>query len=352
MAKYLRILADVLGNSGYFEPIKGIIPKKVGEGRVLPNDLLEYGHSNQFVYEQFSLVRFLARQKPTYFLFPYNTAPIIKVNGVKYITVVHDLIFLSPLKWAIVPKSFWQLLGLFYRRWVVPLSIYNADHIIAISETTKKNIVQRFKIAENKITVIPNVSPIGFTTFDTNIACKKRNQLFCVAGDSPHKNVPFLIRAYSRLPTEIKTAYPLKIAGLRHSNNLKKIHGLIKDLRSEFFITILPLLTNEAIQHNYHESEYFIFPSTVEGFGIPLLEAMGANCKILCSNIDVFKEICGDAVVYFDAFDESSLLAALLATLSNGACNQVPITNYASILDRYSFRSFNDKILTFFNGLV
>ena len=87
------------------------------------------------------------------------------------------------------------------------------------------------------------------------------------------------------------------------SNNFTKnnnIRKYLKDNRLEKHVLIKKNTTNNKLKYYYANTDLFIFPSTYEGFGLPILEALMQNSKILTSNISVFKEILGPKFIYFN----------------------------------------------------
>ena len=76
---------------------------------------------------------------------------------------------------------------------------------------------------------------------------------------------------------------------------------------------------NKLLQHLYANAVAFIYPSIHEGFGLPLLEAMGSRCPVLCSNIDVFREVAGDAALYFSPYETDSIACAIEKILSDNS---------------------------------
>ena len=81
-------------------------------------------------------------------------------------------------------------------------------------------------------------------------------------------------------------------------------NGLDEELPN---VRFLGRVSDENLRQLYNQAVCFIFPSIYEGFGLPLLEAMTCGCPVLASDIPVFREVCGDAAIYFDPYDETSI---------------------------------------------
>lgn len=279
---------------------------------------IRFGFSNVILWEQVSLPRFLAREKNVKCcIFPYNTAPIILSKRFKSIVVVHDLIFMEPIKTIKMSASFKQNLGRIYRRLVVPLIIKRADFIITVSEFTKVQIIKRFKIHSNNVYVIPNTIDDCFFNNTPTESPKDEPYILNVGGDAPHKNIANLICAYERLSTELKTQYSLKILGVATKTAQNQLLSLVKDEKLKKRIVFLHHLSTDEVVDLYRKASCFVFPSLYEGFGIPLLEAMATGCPIVCSNTSSLPEVAGDSAFYFDPLDVEDMSNKIALVLQN-----------------------------------
>jgi glycosyltransferase involved in cell wall biosynthesis len=203
-----------------------------------------------------------------------------------------------------------------YFKYLLPYLISKAKLIIAVSETTKKDIIHFLKCPEEKIRVIyngydhkryfmikENTSLIfreyGFSTY-----------LLAVGPTYSHKNFETLLEAYNELNDTLKEQYPLVIAGgkKKYEDQLKQY---VKKLRLEKNVHFLGYVPIQLMPSLYREAVALIFPSLYEGFGIPLLEAMACGCPVLTSNTSSMPEVCGDAVLYFDPLDKYAITASI-----------------------------------------
>jgi len=126
----------------------------------------------------------------------------------------------------------------------------------------------------------------------------------------PHKNIERLVRAYARKPRE----HTLVLAGLRGFQT-SAIEALIAKLGIAERVGIPGWLPREDLMRLYEKAHAFVFPSTFEGFGIPVLEAMAAGIPVACADIPALREVAGEgaeeAALFFDPLDEDALAAAL-----------------------------------------
>jgi glycosyltransferase involved in cell wall biosynthesis len=174
-------------------------------------------------------------------------------------------------------------------------SIDNSDHIICISENTKKDLMKIFNVNEKKISVVylgTNLTEKG------NIElCKDKNFILYVGSRRNYKNFKTLIKAYSiskKIKKDLKLIF---FGGERYSStdaNLIESHNLEK--KNIKFISG----DNSLLQSYYMNASLFIYPSLYEGFGLPILEAMINSCPVACSNTSSLPEIAGNAAEYFN----------------------------------------------------
>jgi glycosyltransferase involved in cell wall biosynthesis len=151
--------------------------------------------------------------------------------------------------------------------------------------------------------VIPlGVEPRFFGLDRTNL----EPYVLCVSTLHPHKNLDRLIRAYARS----KRDFRFTLTGLRgfHTRSLER---LIAELGVADSVQLTGWIAREELYRLYERAHAFIYPTTFEGFGMPVLEAMAAGIPTACSGIPVLREVAGDAALFFDPLDEDAIGDAL-----------------------------------------
>ncbi|MBA3758506.1 glycosyltransferase family 4 protein [Candidatus Saccharibacteria bacterium] len=232
----------------------------------------------------------------------------------KKIAVVHDLGFID------YPQFISTKNLNFLREWV-PRTMRNADMVITISGFTKNRIIENFGLPENKlhITPIPPVinppSPTG--SIDRfNIPDKF---ILFIGTIEPRKNIGALLSAYEQLSDKLKSNYALVLAGGKGWND-QEILEKIEELQSSGLNIIMTgYVSDDERALLFEKTTLYIQPSIYEGFGMPILEAMSYGKPVICSDIEVFHEVAGDSVVYFDKDDTLSLTNAVQYLLEDGA---------------------------------
>ncbi|AWB66758.1 glycosyltransferase family 1 protein [Saccharobesus litoralis] len=266
-------------------------------------------------WEQYIFPKFIKRQKVARVLCPYNTAPIKKLDA-QLILVVHDLIYLK--SWRDLPPSvsIYQTLGRIYRRFVVPKVIKNADVLLTVSEFTKSEIVERFAISPEAISVVPNsVNSTWFVDTPRPITGRD-NYCLSVAGEAPSKNVKKLIKAFSLAAPDLPSDFTLKLVGIRVSQH-EKFKNVAAQFHVEDRVEFVGFVTDSELKKLYRNAKSFVFASLFEGFGIPLIEAMASGTPIACSDTTSMPEVVGNAAVQFDPLDESAIAEALVQVTNN-----------------------------------
>jgi glycosyltransferase involved in cell wall biosynthesis len=133
--------------------------------------------------------------------------------------------------------------------------------------------------------------------------------LLCVSTLHPHKNVERLVRVFGslrRLHPELR----LVLAGIKGFATAK-IQETVVATGAADAIEITGWLELDALRALYSRARAFVYPSTFEGFGMPVLEAMAAGIPSACSDIPPLREVADDTTLFFDPLDDASMLAVL-----------------------------------------
>ncbi|MDR2017475.1 MAG: glycosyltransferase family 4 protein [Syntrophobacterales bacterium] len=191
------------------------------------------------------------------------------------------------------------------------VSFERADRIIAISECTKKDLVRFFGVEESKVTVIHLGNPLEhiIPIEPANIAGAP--YILYVGERAGYKNFEALILAYAR-SSKLKANFELVLFGggtLTPSERKRfgemGVAQFVHHTGGE----------DSLLAGYYRNARAFVWPSLYEGFGIPLLEAMGSRCPVVCSNAGPMPEVVGDAGIYFDPASAEELQGVLETVL-------------------------------------
>jgi glycosyltransferase involved in cell wall biosynthesis len=188
------------------------------------------------------------------------------------------------------------------------------DAVITVSENTRKDLLSLFDLPENKIAVIHH----GINPSNDDYQIPKiisNNYILYVGARKGYKNFSLFLEAFNYIVNSFDPKLTLVCTGNNFSADEKAHINKLK-LDNNIFVK---RFTDTELTNLYRYAELFIFPSTYEGFGIPLLEAMDNFCPVACSNTSCFPEIAGDAAIYFNPEDKESMVNAMLEILSSSA---------------------------------
>lgn len=214
------------------------------------------------------------------------------------------------------------------RRWYASRLAYlrKADMLLAISEWARKDAVKRLEIPESRITTIGAGVDRGFSRRTYAPAARNeaysrlglsRPSVFYTGGLDERKNVDTLIRAYAALPNSLRERHQLVVAGKGEAEqqNLRAVARRVGLHPDEL---VLPGYLSEAdLVFLYNECRLFVFPSKLEGFGLPALEAMACGAPVICSNAASLPEVAGREDMLFDPGSPEQLRERMAAVLCN-----------------------------------
>ncbi|MGH9558670.1 MAG: glycosyltransferase family 4 protein [Bryobacteraceae bacterium] len=255
-------------------------------------------------WEQTILAAEASRYRLDVLFNPGFTAPVLA--PCPCVTVFHDLQHKrhpEHFRWFDLP--FWRLL-----LWA---SARRSRSLIAVSNATRGDLLRYYKLAPERIAVVPHGVDPAFFALDRS---RVEDYVLCVSTLHPHKNLDRLIRAYGRRKCKYKMRdFRLVIAGMR-GFAARPIEALIAELGVGDSVELTGWIPRKDLLRLYERARGFIYPSTFEGFGMPVLEAMAAGLPVACSSIPPLREVAGDTVMYFDPASEDEIEAAIEKTAS------------------------------------
>ncbi len=222
------------------------------------------------------------------------------------------------------------------RFWLNILTMKRAKNIIAVSNSTKTTILKHLNY-KGTITVIHNgVNPLfGTISVEDKILVKnslnisaQKKILLHIGSDYPVKNIGFILRILLKLDDFIF----VKVGNFGQDNL-----DFISRNRLEDRIINLKNVSIEKLNEIYNIADIFIFPSFVEGFGLPILEAMRCGCPVICSNNSSLPEVGGDAARYFEANDELEAIRLIENITSNKTLRYSMIKNGFAQSEKFSW---------------
>ena len=284
---------------------------KIKKGKIYMNSRFKinrwFFHFRYFFWKQIILPIKLYLSKVDYLICPDYVAPIFCYSN--KITVIHDDLF-----WK-YPNDYSRLWRKFFIT-MVKLGIDSRTNIVTTSLYSKKNLL--------KILKTENIHSI-YQSSDKylNPRSQKRNckYIFHLGSFEKRKNLITLVKAFKLLKNSLDNKYKLVLAGksIVNGNNsvLKEIKRFIQKNDLNNSIEITGYLDESKVDYFFSNSVMYIFPSNDEGFGIPIIEAMQFSLPIICSDIEIFREIGQNAVLYFKKNSYVSLYNQMKILIEN-----------------------------------
>jgi len=181
--------------------------------------------------------------------------------------------------------------------------VETADKIIAISENTKKDLIEIYNINPDKVKVIYLATSINIS----NNSLSLTNYILFVGSRSIYKNFNTFFEAM----IDIMYKYiDVKLICVGGGNFSKAENEMIIKNGLEGRVLQFQVEDNELYLY-YKNALAFVFPSIYEGFGLPILEAFACDCPVALSNTSCFPEIAGDAALYFDPFNKNEIFETI-----------------------------------------
>lgn len=228
------------------------------------------------------------------------------------------------------------------------IAVDRADHIICISENTKKDLIHLLGVPPEKMSVIH----LGFALAQTSQVAQHlqiRPFILYVGHRGGYKNFKKLLSAYASHP-QLRDVYDLIAFGGGDFNRQEL--EMIRNLHLQLTHVRHMSGGDGALADLYRQAAMFVYPSLYEGFGMPPLEAMSFNCPVACSDTSSMPEVVGNAAIQFDPLDIDSIAHALLRLTSDSALRANMIDLGASRVKNFSWEQCATQTLNVYQSLL
>lgn len=247
--------------------------------------------------------------KPDVLIQPYGFCSL--TTNIPQVLVVHDLAF----------KHYPQFIAkhhLYYYRAYTKKFLNKATAIATVSEFSKSDIVQQYKIDPEKINVVYSAAKNIFKPIDISLQQKTkekysdgREYFLFVGGIHPRKNLMNLLRAFSLFKKWQRSNMKLLVAG-RMAWQYDDIVEKLKTYKYRDDVVLLNYLPEDELANITASAYAMLFPSLFEGFGVPVIEAMQSAVPVITSNTSSLPEIGGSAALYADPTDADAIAKQML----------------------------------------
>ncbi|MDP3941731.1 MAG: glycosyltransferase family 1 protein [bacterium] len=243
--------------------------------------------------------------------FPYFSVPILYPRP--FVVTIHDLIIhhFPTGKSSTLPYPLYWLKLQGYK-YVILQAAKRSKKVIAVSNSTKKEIVDHLKVPTQKVTVTYEGVDEAIKDFNSqNTRIPAQGKYFLYVGNAyPHKNLNNLLEAF-RIISKADKDISLVLAG----KNDFFYQRLKAEIAEKDKVIFFEARGDDELAALYHNAIALVMPSLMEGFGLTPLEAMANDCVVLASDIPSLREICNNAAIYFDPQDVESIATAMQSVL-------------------------------------
>lgn len=322
-----------------------LISEEILELKSLNLKIINYGREVNNNFEVFKYFRFIEgiidKEKPDYFWEPNFIIPINlkkKFKNVRFMITIFDLI-------PILNTEFCSLQYRIYFKYFLRKTIKNVDDILYISNTVKKQCEDIYPIIKNKKSLM-NYVIIDGKENKYEKEFKDLDYFLFIGNIEERKGIRILIDAY-RLYVKKGGNKKLKIVGSIRDENIEKLineQSKLNDRSLEY----LGYVDENKKEYLIENTSALIFPSHVEGFGIPPVEAVMLGKPVIVSNIEIFREILGDCGNYFD-------ISGTYENSVNMLCNmmfdykKLNSSDSRKLIKKYESKKLTENLIKFLN---
>lgn len=264
------------------------------------------------IAEQRLLPREIAAANVQLMHFPHWNVPLL--TRVPFVVTIHDLILIEdPLSaHATTKNAFMHGLKYVGFRVAVENAIHRSRHVIAVSEYTKGSVLRHFRVKSQKISVIHHgvTPPRAVAEVPLHSMGVYEPYVLSVGNAYPHKNLELLLEAFAVFHRE-QPDVQLVLAGRRDvfSKRLEAQASVLQIPSRNIRFVDLP--SDDALATLYRKAMVFMFPSRIEGFGFPPLEAMSYGTPVASSDASSLPEVLGKHAFYFKPDDVDGMVNAM-----------------------------------------
>jgi glycosyltransferase involved in cell wall biosynthesis len=273
---------------------------------------------------------------------------VLAPHGAKRaILTVHDLAFLF-----FPDEAMPGLIG--YLNIVVPRSVERADHVIADSAHTARDLQQVWNVPPSKLTVVqgavehnhfrPITDASALAAVRSKYGADKGPYILSISTIEPRKNHVRLIEAFHRARQEANLPHRLVIGG-RKGWLFDAIFAKVTELRLEEHVHFCGFVAEADLPTLYSGADFVAYPSLYEGFGLPIIEALACGTPVLTADNSCLPEAAGPGAVYVNALDVESIAAGIVKLATDESLRQRLATEGCAHASNFTWERSADQLL-------
>ncbi len=270
--------------------------------------------------EQREMPREIALAKVNLMHYPHWNVPVF--SRVPFVVTIHDLILLEDpaSSRATTRNAFLHGIKSIGHRIALETAIHRSKHIVAISEYTKRSILEHFRVPGKKISVVYNGvrPPSGAEKVSLAELGVAQPYILSVGNAYPHKNLETTIASFRKLCDSDERTM-LVLAGKRDMF-VEKLEAFALEIGVPTSrIRFVNTPTDAMLARLYQDASLLVIASRIEGFGIPPLEALALGVPVAASHTSSLPEVLGETVRYFDPDDDDALARLMFESVHQGS---------------------------------
>ena len=295
-----------------------------------------------FIWKQIILPIKCLKQNPDILLCPDYILPFWNLN-LKKVVVLHDSLFWKNREDY---SKFWR----WYYLKCINYGIDESTTIVTTSEHSKKSLNNLLRKNNNNIEVIYQ------SCSKSRIKKKIQKNILHVGSFEKRKNLMTLVKSFFKIKSNpLNKEFKLILAGTTNffgkNSEYISIKNFIKDNNIEKDVIITGHVSNQEKNKLYSKAFLYVFPSNDEGFGIPIIEAFSNKLPVICSDIEVFKEIGNDAVLNFEKNNHKDLASKIELLINSDKLRLELIRKGLKRLEIFSNENFINSYEKLFKSL-
>lgn len=225
-----------------------------------------------------------------------------------------------------------------YFRYFLPHLLKRCEAVFTVSEFTKSDVCNFYNYPAERIHVVPN--GVDLTAFSHGISNTSASPYLLIVGANyPHKNVEEVLRFFHLW----KDKYRLVIASCSGEERIRLNH-IVEELGLSQHVTFLGYLSQSDLVQQYKGASALIYPSKIEGFGIPPLEALACGTPVIASDIPVLREVLGASASFFTLGNADSWIQSLSDISDLKKLRDMKSLSEAT-LEKWSWNTSGDKLI-------
>lgn len=297
-------------------------------------------------WEQILVAIVLYSLRPDLVHFPSINVPILYFG--KYVVTVHDLIKHHSRGIATTTHSpifYWLKYATYLL--VTKLTVLRSKKIVVPSNQVKHEIITTFKVPPEKIAVTYEAASLIKSNKSADLKLPAKFAVY-TGNAYPHKNLDRLIAIWPKIFQKTNTVL---IISSGRSTFSSKIEKLIDKNIAQQSIKFLGFLSDDQLSYAYSQATMYVFPTLLEGFGLPGLDAMSLGLPVVCSDIPVLREVYGPAALYFDPKSEQDMISKITMIATNKDVRKKLIEQGISQVKKYSWKKMATETLSVYNSV-